>query len=295
VQSWGKHHPPPPPFVARLGRLTNFRIYTCALSSGVSGGIIVSGLISINYQWRYIYWVSTALIGTCTLLVIFTFPETMYRRDEVIKPSHAPVDSATVEVGTKDAAKPHDAADAEKAVDSPVRYNHLEKRSYVSSLRLFSGTYTKESFITLFLRPIVLLTLPSVLWATLVMSGTIGFLVAITSNFAPAFAQAYGFEPWQSGLCFFAALIGAFIGILFGGHLSDWIADRETVRNGGLREPEMRLPAIMISIVTAPLALVLYGVGINNQLHWICPTIGLLLSKLTLPKQPFVYLSGSDC
>jgi hypothetical protein len=40
------------------------------------------------------------------------------------------------------------------------------------------------------------------------------------------------------------------------------------------------LSAILVSVVTAPLALVLYGVGIQYKLHWICPTIALGLSKL---------------
>ncbi|KAJ4404912.1 hypothetical protein N0V91_005648 [Didymella pomorum] len=71
---------------------------------------------------------------------------------------------------------------------------------------------------------------------------------------------AYGFKPWHSGLCFIAALIGAFIGIFVGGHFSDWIADRQTERNGDVREREMRLPAILVSVVIAPLALILYGV-----------------------------------
>lgn len=155
----------------------------------------------------------------------------------------------------------------------------------MSSLRLFSGVYTKESLAKLFFRPMAFIILPQVLWATLVMSGTIGFLVAISSNFAAAFATAYGFEPWQSGLCFIAALIGAFIGIFVGGHFSDWIADKQTQRNGGVREPEMRLPAILVSVVTAPLALVLYGVGIQYKLHWICPTIALGLSKSFLSCQ----------
>ena len=32
-------------------------------------------------------------------------------------------------------------------------------------------------------------------------------------------------------------------------------------------------------LITAPLALILYGIGIQHQLHWICPTIGLGLCK----------------
>lgn len=281
VLSWGKFSVP---FSNKIKPLNNSRIYTCALSSGVSGGIIISGLISIKHHWRVIYWVSTALIGTCAVLVILTFPETIYRRDEAVTQTVNNIDDSALVVDFKGVSEHHEAFDTEKVSavsDIPA------KRSYIASLRMFTGTYTKESFFTLFIRPVILLTLPPVLWATLVMSGTIGFLVAITSNFAPAFQQAYNFKPWQAGLCFIAALIGAFIGIFFGGHFSDWIADRQTRRNDGIREPEMRLPAIGVSVVTAPLALILYGVGINNRLHWICPTIGLALSQFpTNPSFP---------
>jgi hypothetical protein len=153
----------------------------------------------------------------------------------------------------------------------------------MQGLKLYHGTFTEESLWNMAIRPVMLLALPPVLWATLVMSVTIGFIVAITSNVSPAFAQAYGFEAWQSGLCFFAAIIGALLGILLGGHFSDWVADYFTKRNGGIREPEFRLPAIMISVITGPLALVLYGVGIKNQLHWIVPTLGIGFSKFTNP------------
>lgn len=39
----------------------------------------------------------------------------------------------------------------------------------------------------------------------------------------------------------------------------------------------MRLVAIGPNIILGPLALILYGVGIDKKLHWIVPTIGLAL------------------
>lgn len=131
----------------------------------------------------------------------------------------------------------------------------------------------------MFLRPLGLIILPPVLWAALVESVTIGFVVAVSSNVAPAYQQAYGFEPWKVGLCFIAAIIGSLMGIPAGGWLADVVADIFTRRNGGVRVPEMRLPTMMLCLISTPLSLVLYGVGIEKQLHWICPTIGLGLRK----------------
>lgn len=245
-------------------------MYNAALACGVSGGIIIAGLITITHPWRYIYYVATALIGGLTVLVFFTMPETSYNRSPVIDVS------GTIRRASKQYA------DAKEA-GSDSQINHLEaghdnipaKRSWVQNLRIFGPKLTQESLFKLFIRPVALLALPPVLWATLVMSVTIGFLVAISSNFASAFNTVYNFKSWQSGLCFISGFIGSLIGILCGGHVSDKVANWLTARNGGIREPEMRLPAMIIGMVASPLGLILYGVGIDKQLHWIVPTLGL--------------------
>ncbi|KAK8212282.1 major facilitator superfamily domain-containing protein [Phyllosticta capitalensis] len=281
-------------------------IYTCFLSAGVSGGIIISGLITINLDWRYIYWVSVALIGSATVLVILTFPETEFDRHGLIpSPSSAdtikatdldPIDEELGKVLSPDLKETESrtwhvedtASNTTAPVPKPAtttrrrRQQVAGKMTWRDTLRLFSGVHTREPLFKLFLRPVMLLLLPPVLWATLVMSVTIGFVVAISSNFANAYAQAYGFEAWKAGLCFISGLIGSGLGIFFGGHVGDWVADFFTRRNGGVREPEMRLPAIAISLVTAPLSLVLYGEGIGLRLHWMCATVGLGLLNFSI-------------
>jgi hypothetical protein len=210
------------------------------------------------------YYVATALIGFCTVVVFFCFPETFYPRDPLQPRFYA--EDGTAEPGRN-----------EPEAIPP-------KKTYIQSLALFSGIHTKESVLRMFLRPLGLIIIPPVLWAALVMSVTIGFLVAVTSNLAPAFQQYYGMTPWQCGLCNIAAVIGSLLGIWVGGTFSDKVADYFTKRNGGIREPEMRLPAMAVSLVTGPLALVFYGVGVNNHIHWILPTIGLgLCMNLELP------------
>lgn len=255
-------------------------IYTTALSAGAGVGIIVAGLITINLSWRYIYWVSVALIGACTILIILTFPETVYNRQETTEGTHTHLNS-----NCKDQDQDQDIEKVqfeEASTSGNTSYTPPPKRTFLQNLSLYSGTHTKESMLKLFFRPVVLLTLPPVLWATLVMSVTIGFLVAISSNFAVAFSATYGFKPWQAGLCFISCPIGAGVGAFFGGYFSDKVADRLTRKNGGIREPEMRLPAILISLVIAPLSLVLYGVGIDRSWHWIIPTIGLGLLNMAI-------------
>ena len=263
-------------------------MYTAALSAGVSGGIILSGLITITLSWRYIYFISSSLVGVLLLVVFFTFPETAFNRSPVHVPGAIEAPSALYEDGMdgKELEKGHSDVHIEGASNGAITHhvgrvtNHSNveaprKKSFIQRLAIFQGTFIAESVWRVFYRPILLLILPSILWATLCMSVTIGFLVAISSNFASAFATVYGFTSWQSGLCFISGFVGTFFGIYFGGSLSDMVADFFTRRNGGIREPEMRLPAVTIGAICSPLGLILYGVGIQNHSHWIMPTLGL--------------------
>ncbi|TQV99662.1 MFS transporter [Cordyceps javanica] len=236
-------------------------MYTCFLSIGVAFGMIISGGITANRHWRTIYEVSAALIGFVLLLLFFTLPETAYKRVEPGK---------DISSGFSEAL----GSDTSQHSDVETGQSTVAMKTYLQSLKVFRRQpLTDESVLKMVLRPFALILLPSVLWAALVQSVTIGFLVAVTSNVDPAFEEAYRFQPWQVGLCFFAAIIGSLLGLPAGGKLGDLCADHLTRKNGGIREPEMRLPTIMISAITAPLALVLYGVGIQNHLNFICPTI----------------------
>lgn len=44
----------------------------------------------------------------------------------------------------------------------------------------------------------------------------------------------------------------------------------------------MRLPAMIFGGIAGPLALILYGVGIGKQLHWMVLTLGLALLNFAI-------------
>ncbi|GAP83480.1 putative MFS transporter [Rosellinia necatrix] len=259
-------------------RGTIMALYTSFLSIGVAFGILIDGLIVIHYHWRVIYQIAAGLVALVFLLAFFTFPETAFKRD------NQPL------LETRDARKPDiekpDMVTAQQQPPPPSsslsRGASAKGPSYLQHLRVFHGTLTEEGLLKMFVRPLGAILLPSVFWAALVQSVTIGFLVAVTSNVAVAYSEAYGFAAWQVGLAFVAAILGSLVGIPAGGQLGDSVADWFTRRNGGVREPEMRLPGMALSLLTTPLALILYGLGIEYRLHWICPTIGLGLLNFSI-------------
>lgn len=222
---------------------------------------------------------ASAVIGLVLLVAFFAFPETAYIRTEPGArsdedgSSSAPEPSSEKAAATATTTSAASTSDVERASRAPVPA--ARKMTYLQSLRVFHGTLTSENLFKLVVRPLGLICLPPVLWAALVEAATIGFLVAMTSNVEVAFEATYHFRSWQVGLCFVSAVVGALLGIPAGGRLGDVMADRLTRRNGGVRDPEMRLPAMIPCLVTAPLGLVLFGVGIEHRLHWIFSTIGI--------------------
>jgi hypothetical protein len=93
--------------------------------------------------------------------------------------------------------------------------------------------------------PWKLFAFPIVEFAAFVVSWSCSSFLTInltqSQNFA---APPYNFNSQSIGFMNFAILVGAFIGLATAGPLSDWVSARSTRRNGGVREPEMRLPAM---------------------------------------------------
>ncbi|KAK0119511.1 hypothetical protein ONS95_010955 [Cadophora gregata] len=298
-------------------------LYSFAVGSGVSIGIIASGFIVLKNKWQTIYFVGAALIGGLLLLIIFTMPETSYNRtyddqvdDDMPKSKRTDYrlslsiildesDKARVaryyekndrlaKMGSSDDYSVIELFEErirrlEEAVLGNRQYAPLSngirsvKKSYWSTLALFTGEiYTSQSLWTMFARPFGMILLPPVLWATSVMATLVGFSVALSSTFANDFAVAYNFTAFQSGLAFFGSLVGGILGVPAGGPVGEIVANYFTTRNRGVREPEFRLPAMAISIITAPLGLVLYGVGLEHKMHFMVPVTGIGLLSFSL-------------
>ena len=137
-------------------------------------------LIVTSVSFSYIYFVASSLVGALLVIVFFTFPETAYNRSPVDIAGGRDASAQLNELSGTDLEKDYKDIHVEAAVrnDSEVS-NHgnadaPQKNSLVQRLAVFHGTFVLESTWRIFYRPVVLLCLPSVLWATLCMSVTIG-------------------------------------------------------------------------------------------------------------------------
>lgn len=72
----------------------------------------------------------------------------------------------------------------------------------------------------------------------------------------------------MSGFTNFAIFVGTLIGLATGGPLSDWVSARATAHNGGVREPEMRLPALIPYALLVALGNIVVAVGYARGWPW---------------------------
>jgi len=81
-------------------------------------------------------------------------------------------------------------------------------------------------------------------------------------------APPYLFRPDQVGYTNFAFAIGALFGLATAGPFSDWVAARGTRKNNGVREAEMRLPALWFYMIITMLSAILGGLAYQRQWAW---------------------------
>lgn len=120
------------------------------------------------------------------------------------------------------------------------------------------GIYTptanpwKSIFIDLW-TPWKLFAFPIVEFASFVVSWSCSSFLTVNLTQSQAFAAPpYNFSSQTIGFFNFAILGGAMLGLFTAGPLSDWVSARATKKNRGIREPEMRLPAMSMSSYFLP-------------------------------------------
>lgn len=137
-------------------------------------------------------------------------------------------------------------------VETAARDPHLGKGyPSKSQWRLYQPNSNPiQSLIHDLILPWKLFAFPIVEFAAFVVSFSCSSFLTLNLTQAQVFAAPpYNFSSATIGYFNFAVLIGAFIGLGTSGKLSDWVADRATKRNGGIREPEMRLIAMIPYVI----------------------------------------------
>lgn len=234
-------------------------------------GPIVSGPMAERVGWRNFFWLNVGLLGLALLLVVFCFPETKWTRITPIDGRDAALQSSDT---TSDPEKPGESTFHENVTGETDNTNPV---SHVGK-----GTPSKQQFklwqpasngfktlLTSFWIPWKLHIFPIVELAAFNVSWSASVFLTLNLTQSQAFAAPpYNFSSETIGFFNIAILIGAIIGLLTNGPLSDWISMRATIKNGGIREPEMRLPAVIPYLIVSIIGNFIVAFGYQYKWDW---------------------------
>jgi len=239
-------------------------------------GPVISGSIAAHHGWKSFFWLQVALSAFGIFLVAFTFPETKYhRRNSKSSATSTPPDSSSAVFDGKDECEiekhPSCVANTSPVQQStalpPIGQGRPSRQQFMPFQ--IPDSRWKSFIIRDLWTPIKVFFNPIVLWAGLMLAGPADLLLFfnITESVVLS-APPYNFTPQNVGYTNFAFLIGGLLGLATAGPYSDWIAARATRRNNNIREPEMRLPALIPFMIVTMLSLILGGAGYQYQWGW---------------------------
>lgn len=139
---------------------------------------------------------------------------------------------------------------------------------------------------------------PIIFWAGLMLAGPADLVLFF--NITESVILHHPPYNWSSsavGYSNFSFVIGALIGLATAGPYSDWIAARATRKNKGIREAEMRLPALIPYLVITMISCIVGGCAYQYQWHWaiIC-VLGYGLGGLSVTTVPTIAIAYAiDC
>jgi hypothetical protein len=250
--------------------LTNFAVFGGAFMTPVVVGKMAS---TIGWQWSF--WLVAIFAAAFIPILVFFVPETAYRRIDHLNTATAPSlqglsgqQSPAIELANRNSGSTTQ-ADFEKAdlsstappADPPVTAQR--SRSYWQQLSPFNGRKTDESYWKLLLRPLPLFGHPGILWACLIQGTLIGWTVFLGIVLAAIMlGPPLFFNEVKTGYMYTGAFVGAVVGFLLSGALSDSTANWMTRRNRGVYEPEFRLVLVLPQLVLGCAGL--YGFGFTS-------------------------------
>lgn len=238
-------------------------------------------------------------MGATVIAICFLCPETKFNRTAAIQSQGVAPSGAQTEQRRENTPK---ILEADEYVEqAPKMHPYLGKGRPCKRqfLPMQKPDPAWRSFLVRdFFSPFRIVFYPIVLWAALTMA-TAADLVLYYNLTESELLSAYGWSPAKVGYSNFALVVGALIGCVTAGPLSDWVMDRATARNNGVREPEMRLVALAPFAIIVTIGVAITGVALTKGTSWpwgVLVVIGFGSAGLCLASLPTIGLAYAvDC
>ncbi|OJJ96092.1 hypothetical protein ASPACDRAFT_35146 [Aspergillus aculeatus ATCC 16872] len=269
-------------------------LYFMGYFLGLFIGPIISGNIAQNFGWRSFFWLSLAMSAFNFITLLVVFPETRYLRDHKDAPASSAQPSSTEPIKQESTHLEN--------IETLDRDMNIHGKGRPSKMQFKLWQTPEPQWKQLLLRdltvPFYAFLFPVILWAGLNVAGPANLLLYwnLTESGVLS-APPYNFSPSSVGYSNFAFVAGGLVGLVTAGPFSDWIAARATARNGGIREAEMRLPALIPYFITTVVGVVIGGLGYDRQWEWpVIIVVGYGLTGLCVTAVPTIAISYAvDC
>ncbi|KAF4459581.1 HOL1 substrate-H+ antiporter [Fusarium albosuccineum] len=230
---------------------------------------IISGPMADGAGWHNFWWLNVAITALSIILGIFGFPETRWARANSIEAEVAIDGIPSQSASPGDVEKPTAVTDEHQqnsALDPHLGKGTPSKQQWL----LFQPNSSPFRSILLDLwTPWRLLVYPIVAFASFVVSWSCSNFLILNLTQSQVFAAPpYNMSSQSIGFLNFAILVGAVIGLVTSGPFSDWVSAKATARNGGIREPEMRLPAMIPYVIVMIFGNIITAIGYERQWPW---------------------------
>lgn len=257
-------------------------LYATALYGGNFLAPVWAGFANDTLGWEWVFWLSALMLAVQFVVLFFFMEETNYNRGTTeLGEKHDTSSRTSVDLETQH----EDDKDKELATvtigDSHI---HLEgtEHSFMHKIALYRQRYTTWSTLwAQVYRPILFFRYPVVLWSGLLYGCSLIWYNVLNATASLILGETYGFSASMVGLFYLGPTIGACISSAWSG----WAADKwvlyYTRKRRGVREPEDRLWLLILNAILLPAALILWGVGAANHIHWFGLVIGGLLVAFT--------------
>ncbi|KAF3021230.1 hypothetical protein E8E15_005013 [Penicillium rubens] len=248
-------------------------LWVLALDAGLLLGPTFGGFLNlVSASW--INWFNAILFALLLLLELFFMPETLYPRNKMLQQMPW-LDGSIALPSDIEKQRGDDTATSmspAKALSSELcRTKNLPFINWrpIPGMRHPKLWDSITRFVLTFQLPAVVIAVVGYCFAWY------WWVLSVITMIPAAYAT---YTPLIQGLLFLGLFLGTLLSeIGCSGRLSDFIVEKLSKRNGNIRVPEMRLwlayPAILITTV----GLVVWGISIDKNYHWIVGQVAFFL------------------
>lgn len=294
-------------FLHQLGSVLT--VYISATSVGTYLGPLIAGFIVGFPGFRWVGWIAAIISGVILIVIVFGMHETIFHRskyqgfvnelqlgqkvgqNEMEEALEQELISKTNEVKVKSTA---DESGVQGSLDSRMSsHNDMEAihTSHFGANEPLNSYWQQVKFITKapnlvgtgfkqYIKRLILLfrvfTFPPLIFSGLVwgmQDALLTFYLTVEDN--QYYNPPYNYGNTGVALMNIPCLIGALIGCVYAGTISDYFTIWMAKRNNGVQEAEFRLYFLIIPAILCPIGLVLFAVGTDQVWHWGVTYFGL--------------------